>query len=298
VTPIPAKLQNGVVKKGSLQLSTEEQTKELSMLNPMGTSTRAVLAPVCCNKNGFISTRSMKMVPSADLHEEDDVPVEGNKCTNSTGTFVPPYWTFVFSDIDLRDHMCVSVNMPRGLCDKQFSLEGKVEAIVAPCGTKLLIACEWTETLTTAHCMEDALSVQWSLMEKNKCKFAASASTVANILHAFQKELHKICVASKCTSNNSLGAKATIELPFQVEPEMVLCEPCLDSHHGSVTLYVVVWKIMNQKDIHPTNKMSVRVFNGMAKSTDQRFKQLPGYYSSDDDSKGPGYKYNKYPKEY
>jgi hypothetical protein len=79
---------------------------------------------------------------------------------------------------------------------------------------------------------------------------------------------------------------------------MVLCEPCLDSHHGiSVTLYVVVRKIMNQKDIHPTNKISVRVFNGTAKATDQRFKQLPGYYSSDDDSKAPGYKYTKYLKE-
>jgi hypothetical protein len=215
VTPIPARLQKEGFKKSGLQLSTKEQTAELSMLIPIGNSTRAVLSPVCSNKNGFIATRSMKHVPSIDLHEEDDVPVEGYKCNNSTGTFVPPYWPFVFSNIDLRAHVCVSVNIPCGLCDKQYGLEGKIEATsVALCGTKLLLACEWPETVTTAHCIEDALSVQWSLMEKNKRKSTTSASTVANILHAFQKELHKIRVANKCTRNNSIGAKATIDLPF------------------------------------------------------------------------------------
>jgi hypothetical protein len=190
-----------------------------------------------------------------DLVHTDDVPMDGYKCTNSTGVFVPPYWTFVFSDVDLCDHVCVSINIPSGLCNNQDGLEGKVDASVVPCGTMLVLACEWPETLTTANCMEDALSVQWDEQDskKRKCK---GSSTVSNILHAFAKELHKIWVQNKCTQNSMLGAKATIELPFQVEPEMVLCEPCLDISKGSVTLYVVCKKIGRVQDIQPTNRMA------------------------------------------
>jgi hypothetical protein len=214
-------------------LSTEQSAAELVMLNPVAASSRSVLAPVRNNKNTFIATRgsTATVCSDNDLVHTEDVPVDGYKCTNSTGVFVPPYWTFVFSDVDLRDHVCVSINIPSGLCDKQYGLEGKVDASVAPCGTKLVLACEWPETLTTAHCMEDELSEQWEQEGKYN-----GLSTVSNILHSFAKELHKIRVQNKCTQNSMLGAKASIELPFQVEPEMVLCEPCLAISQGSVTL--------------------------------------------------------------
>jgi hypothetical protein len=37
---------------------------------------------------------------------QDNTAVEEvTKCTNSTGTFVPPYWSFIFSDSDLQDYV-------------------------------------------------------------------------------------------------------------------------------------------------------------------------------------------------
>jgi hypothetical protein len=85
------------------------------------------------------------------LKEESDVEYIQdcgfNKSTNSTGTFVPPYWSFVYSDSNLRDYVCVTVNVPSGLCHKKYGLQDKIEAKISTCGTKLNIAIEWPYTM-------------------------------------------------------------------------------------------------------------------------------------------------------
>jgi hypothetical protein len=210
------------------------------------------------NKTSYVHTGKNAVLDLADDEDdtaEIDAPV---RCANSTGIFAPPYWSFVFSDIMLRDHVCVMVSMPSGLLDKH-GLDGKVDATVSTCKHKLDIACEWPEAITKASCMQDALSVQWSTYDGQCSVRSGSASTVSNILQAFEKELRKVHIQNKVTANNMLGSTVKINLPFEVESDMVLCQPNLDRKYGSVILYIVLKKTLKKQDQFSVKKMSIRV---------------------------------------
>jgi hypothetical protein len=69
-----------------------------------------------------------------------------------------------------------------------------------------------------------------------------AGSTVGNMVQAFKGKLHKICVANKVGIHSFLGSTMTLDLPFLVESDMVVCEPNWDQEIGSVVLYVVLKK--------------------------------------------------------
>jgi hypothetical protein len=72
----------------------------------------------------------------------------------------------------------------------------------------------------------------------------------------------------KISSANRMGSMCTIELPYQVEPKMVLCTRKWILNHimGSVSfLYVVLQRLSSINDEYETNSMAVRVSNGYQK---------------------------------
>jgi hypothetical protein len=217
------------------------------------------------SKNNYLSGLSTRNAVEVESEEEEESHVI-SKCSNSTNTFVPPYWSFVFSDMTLREYVCVTVNIPSGLCREQVGLDGLVDVQVSACRTKLLIACEWPESMTMSSCMENALSVRWKQRGNSKGGSCNQTGTVFNILHAFDLQLHKIRTQNLQSSSSNLGGTATIVLPFQVEPEMVVCETNIEETICSVNLYVVMKKVFKTKDKLVTNKMTVKVSNGMTKT--------------------------------
>jgi hypothetical protein len=114
--------------------------------------------------------------------------------------------------------------------------------------------------------MEQALAVRWRQCRKSKGGSSNQTGTVFNILHAFDLQLHKIQMQNQVTSTSNLCATATIYLPFQVEPEMVLCETNVEAAICSVNLYVVLKKVFKTKDKMVTNRMTVKVSNSIKKS--------------------------------
>jgi hypothetical protein len=217
--------------------------------------------PVRSNKTSYIGNGRNKGQAIVEIEDDEDesyeVPV---RCANSTGIFLPPYWSFVFSDANLRDHVCIMVSMPSGLLDKN-GLDGKVDATVSTCRKQLSIAVEWPESITRARCMQDALSVTWNASVHDGTTSFGVASTVSNILQAFEKELRKIRIQNKVTANNMLGSTVVVDLPFEVESDMVLCQPNLDRKFGSVILYVVLKKTLKKHDQFSVKRMSIRVSN-------------------------------------
>jgi hypothetical protein len=249
--------KKGVFKNSGVALTEEEQDYELGKLNPFN---RVDKVPPRNNKNSYLHSTQMKSVGgtgtiTVDSDNEDteiQVP-ELYTCTNSTGVFVPPYWSFVFSDTTLRDYVCITVNLPSGVCDHKYGLEGKVDSKLSSCCTKLNVACEWPATMVTSTCMEVALSTEWNTNDSSS-RGNGMASTLSNIIQAFEKELYKMRLKNRVGESNMLGGTATIHLPFRVEPDMVLCSPNLDRAVGSVNLYVVLKKAITSKDIIKKNK--------------------------------------------
>jgi hypothetical protein len=264
------KTTKGVFKNSGTVLTQEQQDKELALLNPMtrGSFVASTAAPMRPSKHSYIHSGRKNSGPTEEvLDDDEDVVEKVGKCTNSTGTFCPPYWSFIFSDVFLRDYVCITINIPSGLVHKHYGLEGKVDATVSACKTKLEVACEWPETMTTATCLEDALSVEWNSYGDNGTQGMGMANTVSNILQAFEKELLKVRQQNKVTTNLMLGATAIIILPFQVETEPVLCQPNLDRKMGSCNLYVVLKRTVKKQDLIPAKRMAIRVSDGYNKGT-------------------------------
>jgi hypothetical protein len=63
--------------------------------------------------------------------------------------------------------------------------------------------------------------------------------------------------------NSLLGSTCSIDLPFQVESEMVMCTPNWDRTIGSINLYVVLKKTAKLQDMYKENCMNVRVTNAL-----------------------------------
>jgi hypothetical protein len=248
-------------------LSEEQQDEELSMLNPLGRarSGGTANAVVKTNKNNYLNSIATRNAVELESEEEEETCLV-HKCTNSTNTFVPPYWSFVFSDMSLREYVCITINLPSGMCRADADLDGVLDVSVSPCRTRLLVAMEWPESMTASRCMEQALAGRWKQSRKAKSGSTGSCNqtgTVFNILHAFDVQLHKIRTQNLQSSASNLGGTVSIALPFQVEPETVLCEPTLDETICSVVLK----KIFKSKDKLVTSKMTVKVTNGIKQSS-------------------------------
>jgi hypothetical protein len=216
-------------------------------------------------KKGYI--RTVVSTDSKDNSDDDSVEeiIETYKYPNSTGNFLPPYWIFGFKDNSLRS--CCTINIPSGVMHRKYGLEGKVEAKVSTCCSKLTIACEWPESMVVASCLQECLSTEWdtTCTSNIAAKFGTS-STVSNILLAFESELHKLRTKNKVSNSTMLGSTCTIILPYMVEREMVLCSPNYDPDVGSVNLYIVLKKQSSARDEFSTNSMAVRVSNGYSKN--------------------------------
>jgi hypothetical protein len=147
-----------------------------------------------------------------DDNKEEVQEISSIVCKNSTGNFIPPYWCFVFTDITRRSYICVTINIPSGLCSKSTGLENKVEAKVSACRNKLEVACSWPKTLTAPTCMENALSVMWHKgAQDGTAPLCSVGNAVSNMLLAFELELHKMRKQNIVSTYNMLGSTATID---------------------------------------------------------------------------------------
>jgi hypothetical protein len=288
-----------------VQLTEEEQESELAMLNPFerkNIPTKRMILPTATTRTNKDSYLSNVMSEQAD-GEEIEVLEESNRgfvCTNSTKQLILPYWSFVFGDIHLRDYVCVQINLPSGLCDEVHGLHDRVEATVSSCKNKLIVMCEWPETLTRSVCMEDALAGLWN--ENTNTGRGYSGSTVSNMVLAFKKEIHKIRVQNKLGKNSLLGGTCHIDLPFPVESDMVFCEPSWDKTIGSVNLYVVLKRICKNNDLYQDKRMAVRITNALGHDKKPEYNPFhstnnKNYYDDNFDSNvnNPGqYKRSRY----
>jgi hypothetical protein len=215
--------------------------------------------------NVGVGTKDSEIKIDDEDDDEQQDSLRGYNCTNSTKQTILPYWSFVFSDVNLRDYVCIQMNIPSGLCTPEGGLADKVEATVSTCKTRLIVVMEWPETLTTCRCMEDALSGTWTTSTGSTFNMhSTSGSTVGNMVQAFKKELHKIRLQNKVGMKSLLGSKCTIDLPFQVESDMVVCQPNMEQEIGSVNLYIVLKKQCKKSEVYEENKMKVRMSNALS----------------------------------
>jgi hypothetical protein len=220
------------------------------------------IVPSRPSRDSYLNNVFVENMDDAEDTEGEDTTRVG-ECSNSTKKIILPFWSFVFSDVHLRDYVCVQVNLPSGICDKVHGLQDKVQATISACKTRLIVVCEWPETMCHSKCVEDALSCVWN---DSTSRDGHSASTVSNMVQAFKKELHKIRVQNKVSKNCMLGSTCSIDLPFQVESDMVVCEPNWDRTVGSVTLYTVMKKMCKSTEICPNNCMAVRITRALGES--------------------------------
>jgi hypothetical protein len=68
---------------------------------------------------------------------------------------------------------------------------------------------------------------------------------------------------NRVTANSMLGSTAAKILPYQVEPEMVLCKTALDRTIRSENLYVVLKNTVKNQEQHGTKRMRLRISNGL-----------------------------------
>jgi hypothetical protein len=112
--------------------------------------------------------------------------------------------------------------------------------------------------------MEDALCSTWRNMPGGTKGYG---STIGNLVQTFKKELHKIRSQNKIVKNSLLGSTCTIDLPFSVETDMVVCEPVCDETIGSVVLYVVLKKQCKNSELYTENKMAVRMSSALSNNS-------------------------------
>jgi hypothetical protein len=144
--------------------------------------------------------------------------------------------------------------------------------------------------MVMATCLQDCLSTEWDYTNNGYvANKHGTSSTVSNILLAFESELHKMRAKNKISTSTMFGATCTINLPFMVERQMIMCAPNLDEEICSVNLYIVLKKQSTANDEIRTNSMAVRISNGynrnnaIKKETGNSFIG-GGNYSSDSDS--------------
>jgi hypothetical protein len=288
-----SKSKKGVFKNSGTILTEAEVEEELLGLNPYTRNLNKNLKLKQPPKNGYLRTVNTQDVKEASDDDSVEVVEEVWKYPNSTGTFVPPYWMFGFKDNLLRSYLCLTINIPSGVCHSKWGLEGKVEAKVTTCCGKLTVACEWPETMVMATCLQDCLSTEWDTNNNNNIATQlGTSSTVSNILLAFETELHKMRTKNRVTSSTMLGATCTIPLPYLVERQMVLCAPNLDPDVGSVNLYIVLRKQCTARDELGSTSMAVRISNGYKKNVtikkEKGFGQAnlgsTGYYYDSEDT--------------
>jgi hypothetical protein len=227
-------------------LETEE---ELGALNPFARPPKTNNFSKPPPTRSYLRTVASAVVDSngmeSDAESVEEVH-ENYKFSNSTGTFVLPNWMFGFKYNSVKSYLCITVNIPSGVADDKYGLEGKLEAKVTPCCTKLAVACEWPSTLVDSTSLQDALSTEFR--GTGGTRFGGlhgrvgTSSTVSNILLAFETEMQKIPTKNKVSHSYMLGSTCTINLPYLVERKMVLCTPNLDPSVESVNLYIVLHK--------------------------------------------------------
>jgi hypothetical protein len=85
-----------------------------------------------------------------------------------------------------------------------------------------------------------------------------------------------------------LGATCTIDLPFNLEAELVVCKTTWDCLIHSVNLYVVLKKKVKSEYQIGTKKMGVRICNGLEQMTGQvkKSKDVQQHTSSGQSSSG------------
>jgi hypothetical protein len=107
-----------------------------------------------------------------------------------------------------------------------------------------------------------------------------SGSTVSNMVQLFKKEIYKIRIQNKVCKNCLLGSTCTIDLPFQVESDMVNCEPNWDRTTGSINLYIVFKKQCKLNEVYQDNKMVVRITSSLAEDKEFEYSTKFTEYKS------------------
>ena len=125
----------GVFKSKGVKLTPEEQEVEVKTLNPLRSTVKNV-------RNGFISAASGSGGTGGE--EKEPVPEDCKNCT--INGFMPMYMVHRFRDQAMLEHCLVIINLPSGVASG--GLDGKLSSTVSNCGTKLVIQCEWPQSMS------------------------------------------------------------------------------------------------------------------------------------------------------
>jgi hypothetical protein len=87
----------GFFKCSGVQLTEEQQDWEFELLNPRVAHSTVQVTKFAASATPTNTKGYLVSFKSNHYEGTQDTEVVG-ECTNSTGTFVPPYWYFVFSD--------------------------------------------------------------------------------------------------------------------------------------------------------------------------------------------------------
>ena len=226
----------GVFKGQGVKLSTVEQEHEVCALNPLRSTVKNV-------RNGFVAAASATI---GTMAEEKEVQVED--CKNCTiNGFIPMYMVHRFRDQAMLEHCLVIINLPSGVA--AGGLEGKLSSTVSSCGTKLIIQCEWPQSLSDVDALKAAIKDDVIHKEGRR----VGSETMHGIVSAFKLELQRIREQIGFKESQCLGATTVIELPFEVDSIPWLSTTSCDSTTESYTVYIILRKHTKAKDKNACN---------------------------------------------
>jgi hypothetical protein len=224
------------LKNCGLKLDGLQQAAEVDALNP--------LARARTTANGSAIKSFVGNTTIGDEDDDDAKPLAGvvGGNTNSTQTFTPHHFSFVYNDRK-SEYCCMVINVPSGLTSG--GLDGKIHPTVSGCRTKMLLQVEWPSTFLKPKFMIAGLE---KLLEQKDGK-GELARTCFNMANAYEQEILKIRNNLGMMDNIMPGGTASFPLPFECEKEIYLQNSTVHGSTGSVTTYVVMKKLEKAKKL-------------------------------------------------
>jgi hypothetical protein len=227
-------------KNTGLKLDGTQQAAEVDLLNPLA---RGHTTPSGSAIKIFVGKTSIGK-NFGDDNGDNDKPsattVGGN--TNSTQTFCPLHFSFVYND-QKSEYCCMVINVPSGLTTG--GLDGKIHPTVSGCRTKMLLVVEWPPRFLKPKFMIAGLE---KLLEQKDGK-QELARTCFNMAKAYEQEIVKIRNDLCLMDNIMIGGAASFALPFEWEKEVYLQNSTVHGSTGSVTTFVVLKKLEKAKKL-------------------------------------------------
>jgi hypothetical protein len=214
ITPA-CKKPKSVTFRPSCARTTSATKGKATTVFPMATASKATAV----NKSMF---------DSVDLNDVNLTPVEGSTDSGTPYNFTPMYWQWMFEDKDSKQHLCIVLNLPSGMC-RGGKLSGEVVPSVMPDGLSISVRYVWPEFFT------DLVFLRLGL-EREKM----APATMFSLEMTAKKELKELRKGMSRMKHQPLMSTTSIPLKYEVETSIKKFVPLFDGESAGMCLVIIL----------------------------------------------------------